>query len=29
MTSIAILCDGDFPKKAYPLYLLERADAVV
>jgi thiamine pyrophosphokinase len=25
----AILCDGLFPKKAYPLYLLETADAVV
>lgn len=25
----AILCDGLFPKKAYPLHLLETADAVV
>ena len=25
----AILCDGLFPKKAYPLYLLETADVVV
>ena len=25
----AILCDGLFPKKAYPLYLLETADIVV
>ena len=28
-TDIVILCNGDFPKKAYPLYLLEHADAVV
>lgn len=29
MRSVAILCDGDFPRKAYPLYLLDSADAVV
>jgi len=29
MNSIVILCDGEFPRKAYPLYLLENADAVV
>ena len=29
MTSIVILCDGEFPRKAYPLYLLDSADAVV
>lgn len=29
MNSVVILCDGEFPKKAYPLYLLESADAVV
>ena len=29
MKSIAILCDGEFPRKAYPLYLLDSADAVV
>ena len=29
MNSIVILCDGEFPRKAYPVYLLENADAVV
>jgi thiamine pyrophosphokinase len=29
MNSVAILCDGTFPRKAYPLYLLSSADAVV
>ena len=29
MKHIVILCDGEFPRKAYPLYLLESADAVV
>ena len=26
---VVILCDGEFPRKAYPLYLLDSADAVV
>ena len=29
MRNVVILCDGEFPRKAYPLYLLESADAVV
>ena len=29
MTDVVILCNGEFPRKAYPLYLLEKADAVV
>ena len=29
MKSVVILCDGEFPRKAYPLYLLDSADAVV
>ena len=29
MNNIVILCNGEFPKKAYPVYLLENADAVV
>ena len=29
MTDVVILCNGEFPRKAYPLYLLEHADAVV
>ena len=29
MESVVILGDGEFPRKAYPLYLLETADAVV
>ena len=29
METVVILCDGDFPRKAYPLYLLDSADAVV
>ncbi len=29
MSSIAILCNGTFPRKAYPLYLLSSADTVV
>jgi thiamine pyrophosphokinase len=29
MNSVAILCNGEFPRKAYPLYLLDSADAVV
>ena len=29
MKSIVILCDGAFPRKAYPLYLLDSADTVV
>ena len=27
--SAVILCDGDFPRKSYPLYLLEKADIIV
>lgn len=29
MRNVVILCNGEFPKKAYPLYLLESAEAVV
>lgn len=29
MDNIVILCDGEFPRKDYPLYLLDSADAVV
>ena len=29
MRSAVILCNGEFPRKAYPLYLLESADTVV
>ena len=29
MNSIVILCNGEFPRKAYPVYLLESAEAVV
>ena len=29
MNNIVILCNGEFPKMAYPVYLLENADAVV
>ena len=29
MNNIVILCNGEFPRKAYPLYLVENADAVV
>ena len=29
MRNVVILCDGEFPRKAYPLYLLDSADAVV
>jgi thiamine pyrophosphokinase len=29
MKNVVILCNGEFPRKAYPLYLLESADAVV
>ena len=29
MKTVAILCNGEFPRNAYPLYLLEHADAVV
>ena len=29
MNEIVILCNGAFPRKPYPLYLLETADAVV
>ena len=29
MNSIVILCNGEFPRKAYPVYLLENAGAVV
>ena len=29
MKTIVILCDGEFPRKDYPLYLLDSADAVV
>ena len=29
MNNIVILCNGEFPRKAYPLYLLESAGAVV
>ena len=29
MKTVVILCNGEFPRRAYPLYLLEHADAVV
>ena len=29
MNNLVILCDGEFPRKAYPRYLLDSADAVV
>ena len=29
MNNIVILCNGKFPRKEYPLYLLEKAEAVV
>ena len=29
MKNVVILCNGAFPRKAYPLYLLESAEAVV
>ena len=29
MTSIVILCDGQFPTEPYPLYLLDSAEGVV
>ena len=29
MPDVVILCNGEFPRKAYPLYLLESAEAVV
>ena len=29
MTNVVILCNGEFPQKAYPLYLLYSAEAVV
>ena len=29
MKNVVILCNGEFPRKAYPLYLLESAEAVV
>ena len=29
MSNIVILCDGEFPRKAYPVYLLESAGVVV
>ena len=29
MNNIVILCNGEFPRKEYPLYLLEKAEAVV
>ena len=29
MNNVVILCDGEFPRKDYPLYLLDSADAVV
>ena len=29
MKNVVILCNGEFPRKAYPLYLLENADVVV
>ena len=29
MNSVVILCNGEFPRKAYPVYLLESAEAVV
>ena len=29
MTDVVILCNGEFPRKAYPLYLLMSAEAVV
>jgi hypothetical protein len=28
MNNVVILCDGEFPRKDYPLYLLDSADAV-
>ena len=29
MKNVVILCNGEFPRKAYPLFLLESAEAVV
>ena len=29
MKTVVILCNGEFPRKAYPLYLLENAETVV
>lgn len=29
MASAAIICNGDFPKKEYPLYLIRTADYVI
>ena len=29
MNNVVILCNGEFPRKEYPLYLLEKAEAVV
>ena len=29
MKNVVILCNGEFPRKAYPLYLLENADVIV
>ena len=29
MNNIVILCNGEFPRKEYPLFLLEKAEAVV
>ncbi len=29
MKSVAIICDGQFPKKDYPLYLISQADYII
>ena len=29
MSTVSIVCNGQFPRKEYPLYLLRSADAVV
>ena len=29
MKSVAIICDGQFPKKEYPLYLISQADYII
>lgn len=29
MKSVAIICDGQFPKKDYPLYLIRKADYII
>ena len=29
MGSVVIICNGEFPKKEYPLYLLRTADHII